>query len=356
MIVNFTIYILLFAYALLLPKNKKLWWVVVLGFSFFVGYRALSVGTDTGTYDIIYSQIAAHGYGDYPEWLYGYSCQFFSSLGFNFQEFQFTMTALCLSLVAYVVCKDSPYPGMSAFILYAMYFIFYLMNANRQMMGCFVLLLAYHFYLLGGWKNLIIFFALVFLAAGFHHACYVAVLIPFAKYLPLHRSTVVLLLIASLIFGILVPTTLVASLSGDYGNYAMIQAEHAGERTGLRVILAVFMCIYWTLIFLFVYFTCEPASMRQSKIFHMYYLGILVNNALLRQEQGLRVMLFYSILNLIVLPLYLQYTTLKSRTARTLLMLILSIFFFTFLLSDSADVLHYHFIWEKVSTHLRLAY
>lgn len=337
MVLYIIIYIALFLYALFFNKNTFFLLVTLFLFSFLIGFRALSVGVDTMTYSMMYKSIGIGGYNGYPEWGFGFLCQFFYGLGFTFPLFQTCLCFFTLSFSYYVIYKKSPYPGFSVFCLYTMFFIFYTMNINRQIMASFILLLAYYFFLQNSRKGTILFLFLVVFACGFHSSAVLALSLFFIYKIPMNKALVFFLLIGSFVLGISITNDFLDPLIGGYDKYLNTTQ---GARTFDRTLLAVFLCSYWSLLFFFILFTSKRFFV-ESKYMKIYLFVTLINNVLIKQELGIRIMLLISIIQILIFPLYIQNTVLSKKIAMIFIMFLLSIFFFTFLLNNSSGVVPY---------------
>lgn len=77
----------------------------------------------------------------------------------------FFVAVLFLVPIYMRIIKDSPYPGMSAFLIVGMTYYFYFLNGARQMVAAALLLAGVHFIVK---KRFIPFVILVLIATGFH--------------------------------------------------------------------------------------------------------------------------------------------------------------------------------------------
>ena len=331
------IYFSLLISSVLLPKSKAMFWCYIVILSFLIGFRGINVGADTVSYDMIYREISSRGYGSYPEPLYGYINELFGTFGFTFQWFQTILTGICLSLGGRTILKRSPNISLSLFFLLTMFFVFYAMNGYRQTMACFLLLFAYDFLLKGGKNDYVIFTIMVFIAIGFHKASICAFILPFIINRKFSFNFIVLAVIISLIIGLLMTNDVLSPFVGGYEGYL---SRKAGTRTFDRTIMAVLLAVYWVGAYVLAIILCGK-DMRNSAYLKMNLVAILINNILIKQEQGLRVVLFFSILQVVTYPLIIEKSNKKMQSA-ICLMFYISIFFFTFLLANSALIVPYY--------------
>lgn len=118
----------------------------------------------------------------------------------------FCMGTLFLVPVYARIIKDSPYPGMSAFLIMGMTYFFYFLNGARQMVAAALLLAGTHFIVK---KDIVFFSILVLIATGFHTTS----IIFFGLYF-----LVRLRFGAKLLMGITVAVFIFSQYIGDYGN------------------------------------------------------------------------------------------------------------------------------------------
>lgn len=343
-------YIALLIYAFACPKNKTLLTFFCIAFCLLVGMRGIDVGADTVSYIQIYRANGQHGYNGYPEFLYGWSGWLMYQCGLNFSEYQTILMLLTISPVFYIFARRSPYPALSVFTLFAMYFLFYAMNGVRQTMACFILLPAYVLLIEnnGIGKRLLPFSLLVIIASGFHTVALVAFIIPFILKLRIKDSFIFTTIFLSLIIGLLMTNDLLTPFIGGYSDYL---EKSKGTRTETRTIMAVFLCIYWMILFCYTYLQAKW-ELKQSAYMKIYWFAILVNNILVKQEQGIRVVLFFSIIQTLVYPMLIRDRKEKRALVQLILMALLSIFLFTFLATNSAMVVPYETLdtWNKAFT------
>lgn len=332
-------YTALLVYAFACPRIKTVLTLFCVAFCLLVGMRGIDVGADTVSYIQIYRDNGRFGYNGYPEFLYGWSGWLMYQCGLNFSESQTVLMLLTLGPVFYVFARRSAYPALSVFTLYSMYFLFYAMNGVRQTMACFILLPAYLLLIenKGTKKGLLQFSALVFIASGFHTVALVAFLAPFVIKLRVKDSAIFVGIFLSLVIGLLMTNDILTPFIGGYSEYL---EKSKGTRTETRTIMAFFLCIYWMVIFCYTYFLAKR-ELRQSAYMKIYWLAILINNILVKQEQGIRVVLFFSIVQTLVYPMLVRDNKEKAALVQLALIALLSIFLFTFLSTNSAMVVPY---------------
>jgi len=321
-------------------KNQQTWvFASLLILTALIGFRELSVGDDSYSYYNMYNGAGAHGYQGYPEILYGYTEVLFCKLGFTFWQFQFTLFAIGFYAIWKAIKQWSPNQSFSVFVFYGLYLAMYAMNATRQIFAVSLLLWGYSYL---AQNKYIKFSALVALACGFHTSCvlaYSALLIP--KFHYKSRSKIIFIVLLSLIIGLIMPVEYLVTLSGNYGHY-LNTVDSNGLRTESRLIQALFLSIFWSTL-LIICLNYMKDIIKQNFWVKLYIVAIIVNNLCMRTEQGLRIVWIFSIAEIIALPLIIQNSKIISSTLMKLIVVVfLTIFFFTLLGTNSASVLPYY--------------
>ena len=322
--------------SIFLKNSKPVFYLTILFFSFFVGFRADSVGADTWNYIDIYRGIGMNGYRGYPEPLYGLLCQYFYLFGYSFSWFQTILTFITLSLGGYTICKHSSNILFSLFCLFGMYFICYAMNITRQIEACFLLLFAYHFLLIG---KRVIFILIVLIATGFHSASICMLFLLCIHKLPLNNKIIYLGVLFSFLIGLYLNIELFTFFVGKYAGY-LEKSGGSGVRTAERLSYAVALAIYWIVGFLFIWCTAKK-EIKNSLYMKLNFIAVLINDITMQLELGIRIVLLFSIMQIILYPLYIKSSILSSSVATFLIICYLSVFFFTFIGTNSANVVPY---------------
>lgn len=317
-------------------ENEISFWSILLVFSVLIGFRSLTVGVDIKAYYQMFHMVGRNGYHGYPEPLYGYLMYFIYQIKNDFHFCQWVFSLLMLSCYAFVIRRESPNRIFSWFVLLTIYFICYTMNVNRQMIAVSVVLYAYY------WLNrnkTYAFMGWVVVASLIHSTAMVALIALFYKKIKLDdRLLIYILLIASFFVGLLLNNDMISPFIGSYEGY-LDKAD--GYRTEGRTLQAFFLSLYWTGLFLYVYETVED-ELHENFWMKLYFMAILVMNVMLRLELGLRVVFYFSVVEVVLFPLYLANVKESYRVVSPyVVVLFLSVFFFYFLSTNSAGVLHY---------------
>lgn len=329
------IFLVLLVNSLLFKNDKLVFWLTILFLAIFIGYRSLNVGNDTYNYYNIYLSNGRNGYHGYPEPLYGILCRLFYLLGFSFSGFQTVLTLITLSLAGYTINKHGPNILFSLFCLFGMYFICYAMNINRQAEACFLILFGYHFLIE---KKYAPFIVIVIVAMGLHTISIIVLVAIIAHKISLNYANVLIGLIFSFLVGIFLNESIIAELLGPYAIY--LKDGASGIRNTARLSEAILLVSYWMIGFVFFLATAK-SELKSSFFIKMYFIAVLINNATVRLELGIRVVLLFSILQIIFYPLYIENSILSKSLAIFCIVCYISVFFLVFIISGSAGVVPY---------------
>lgn len=331
----------LFLYSILLlgayvsRRSPFILYVVLFMMSCIIGFRGEEVGSDTIAYQSMYETLGQDGYMGYPEPLYGMLCVWGYSLGISFALFQTLLIFPLLCMVAYVIRKQSPNYCLSMFFLISLYFFFYSMNIFRQLLACYIMVLALFFLFEDTGRNKTKFLLLLIIATGIHGASLFLLSALFIKKINFSGNLICMSILASLLIGIFDIIGFLYPLLGIYENNL---ADY--NRSVAKLILASFLAVYWILAFYFMY-KRSSEDFQNSMYMKLFFLGIVVNNLLLRQEMGLRLMLFFTLPLIIGIPIFVSHSK-NILMNQAIVIAYSSIYFFVFILTNSADVVPYY--------------
>lgn len=305
--------------------------------SFLIGFRGEDVGTDTYSYMFIYDDIISNGYSGFPEPLYGVFCLISGLAGMSFQVSQTFMTFMALSFTFAAIKKQSLNYSLSAFLMISMYFVFYAMNIYREMMACFIVI--YGCVILSDENekhNVLKFLLVVAVSVGFHYSSVLMLLLILLRKFQMKDTYILWGFLLSILLGIIDITNSLSSLMGGYASY--LEKEQY-VRGGAKLLMAFSLSAYWSLGFFYMYKNSD-ANFRNSLYMKMFFLGILIFNLLVRQDLGLRLILYFLYPLIIGIPLFI-YTQNNILKNQIMVILYTSLYFVVFSISDSADVIPY---------------
>lgn len=339
MLLYILIYIVLlfFSYIELRSHYVIIIWGVL--FSLLVGFRAEEVGTDTISYMMMYDELS-DGYSGYPEPLFGLYGALCNKLGFSFQIFQTLIFFFAFYFTIVIVKRRSPNYGFSIFFLFSCYFLFYSLNIYRQMLACFMSVYICNLYFEKK-CHIVTYLFLVGLITLIHYTALLLVPVIFINKLKMKSNVVVLSLVISLILGIIDMSNILMPIIGKYERLMM---NDLYIRSIEKLIIGVLLSLYWTALFLFLY-KKSSKEFRESYYMKFFLCGLVIYNLLIRQDMGLRVLLYFTIHLSIALPLFIQLNLKKRLFYKHLLIAYCSIYLFVFLLMNSADVVPYMINW-----------
>lgn len=329
------IFLILLINSFLFKNDKLLFGLTLCFFAIFIGFRALSVGNDTRNYFYIFLSNGQNGYHGYPEPLYGILCRFFYLLGFSFSGFQTVLSLITLSLCSYTIFKHSPNILFSLFCMFGMYFICYAMNINRQAEACFLILFGYHFLIE---KKYIKFIIIILISSGLHAISIITLAAIFIHKISLNYMNIFIGLILTFFIGLYLNEALIGGLLGPYSVY--LRDGTSGIRSAARFEEALLLASYWMVGFAFFLITAKE-KLRNSFYMKMYFVTVMINNLTIRLELGIRVVLLFSILQIILYPLYVDSSNFSKSLATFFVVCYIAIFFVVFISSGSAGVVPY---------------
>ena len=318
-------------------KKVFVFYIFLLLFSILIGFRANTVGPDTDAYEQMFNSIGRKGYNGYPEPLYGYLNFFFYKIGLSFNVMQWVMSVIMLVLFTRVIVKYSPNRNASLFFLFSLFFVFYSMNVTRQMLAVAIVL--YSFSLLS-LKKKWGFIVCVLIASACHLSALVAFLVLFIQNMKLEGKKIYVLLLGSFMIGTVYFNDSVLKLVA--GPYAKFIAEgRLGIRNDERIVLSILLVLFWCFLCIYIYKGAQK-SITTSLWFRIYVLGVLVNNVTYRLEMGLRIVFYFSIVQIIIFPMFLYENREVNRFIPWCVLLgFVGIFFFVFLYNNSVGILPY---------------
>ncbi len=338
MFVYLLIYVLLLVGAYVSRRSVFLLYVILAFLAFIVGFRNESVGVDTISYQMMYGTLGDMGYEGYPEPIYGVLCEFSNKLGIPFPWFQSVLMFVALCFTAKAIRRESNNYCLSMFLMLSMYFICYAMNIYRQILACFIVIYACCLLINDHKKWRFVFW--IFVAAGFHLFALVMLSALLLDKMNFNKRWIYIGLILTLVIGLVSILNLLTPLLGKYGTLYVEQDGDDYAKTGIRLVMAFFMSVYWTIGFFYLYKHADE-EFRNSLYMKMFFMGILFFNLLIRHDLGLRVTLYFLFPMIDGLPVFVDTANMNRLKAQALVISYTSIYFFLFLAMNSAKVVPY---------------
>lgn len=330
---------LLFILILLLnaiTRNKHIYYFSLFSLTLLVALRDETIGTDTEQYILMYEHFENASYNGWPEPLYAYSMIFFNRIGANFHVFQWFIALLTTLFFHLGIKKCSKNPFYSLFCLYSLFFIFYLMNINRQIIAVSIVFYALTFLYE---KRKIPFAIFVLIAATFHYASLITFGMLLALKIKGRRNLYTIGILFSLILGFIINEAILGSLLGPY-SYYLNSTEH-GFRTGARTLQALMLCTYFSGMAFLIITTIKKIFIDNFWL-KVFVCGIILNNLTMKLDMGLRIVMFYTIAQIIIYNLYIHNHNIKQKyfifcTVNTFML----IYFFFLFFTGSAGIFPY---------------
>ena len=338
MLIYLFIYILLLIGAYVSERSVFVLYIILALFAFIVGYRADTVGMDTETYYNLYESLGNYGYLGYPEPIFGILCEFSNKIGIPFPLFQTILMFLALCMTALAIRRESNNYCLSMFLMLSMYFICYAMNIYRQIIACFIMVYACSLLINNHQKWKFAFWVLV--AAGFHLFALVMLPVMLLNKIRLSKKLIYISLALSLLIGMVSILNLLVPLLGSYGTLYIENQGDEYAKTGIRLILAFLISVYWTVGFFYLYKHADD-EFKESLYMKMFLVGIIFYNLLIRHDLGLRVTLYFLFPMIIGLSVFVDTAKMNRLKAQALVVSYTSIYYFLFLAMNSANVVPY---------------
>ena len=143
----------------------------------------------------------------------------------------------------------------------------------------------------------------------------------------------------SFLIGLVNILNLLVPLLGEYGTVYIEKQGDDYAKTGMRLVMAFFMSIYWTIGFFYLYKHADE-DFKKSLYMKMFLVGIIFYNLLIRHDLGLRVTLYFLFPLIIGLPDFVYYSNNRLKE-QAIVVFYTSLYFFVFLSINSANVVPY---------------
>lgn len=328
------IFCLLFTLFICAYKRAK-WAILPIGgiLIAFVGFRDVSVGTDTANYSF-YFQVLKHGGPIHSEYLYGFLNKLVIFVNGEYFWVQLLSAILVVVPVFFVIHKKSPYPYLSIFLYLTLYIYFYSFNIVRQSIAISLCFLAVSYF----FKNRLWYFGLVITAINFHASAIIMVPLYFIdKISPKGRHIAAALLI-TFVIGIFLPSYIIniAAFLG-YANYI-----EGGFALGSLIGNMFYLILLNTVFFVIYKFEKD----KSNTLFLLFFLFLVVSNLLIRFPYGNRIILYFSIFQVLYFPILLNSLRKKEKSMLFVFLIIYALFTF-YIFYGNGQIFPYESILEN---------
>lgn len=281
-------------------------------------YRDFSVGTDTISYKIYFERLAR---GGVPTKEAGFS--FLNTLvadwGGDMRTLMIVISILTLVPLVYICQKYSPKPAFSLFLYYNLYIYFHSFNISRQVMAVSIVLIGIPFLLE---NRRLLFCLIVLLASTIHVTALISLPLIFLDKVPDNRKFYITLVIGSFIIGYLFTGPILSYTTKlvGYDSYLMDRGVISTTSTTL---------IMTNLFFFFVLFTLK----ERNFLFKLFMIYVVMMNLIDRFPFSNRLLIYFSIYQILFLAYYVIHNRLKSNVLAYLIVILYSYVIFWRLLS-----------------------
>lgn len=321
--------------ALLGNRHRNVVWFNIFILSLINGLRDISIGIDTSNYYDIWNWIS-QGVGDYIEPGWYWLTKIIQYLGGSYNFFLWVIATMTFIPIGYAGKKVGYNPSLILLFYYLITFYLQSFNVMRQILAISFVLLGYLNLANANKKRYFIWVCIAFL---FHYSSIVALIVNFVpRRINSSRKKIVNLLLGSLLGSFLLTPNF---LSIIIGRYAVYLQDGAGIRE--NVLSAYILGCLVNILYIIIYKTMDSAY-RESWFMKTYLAGIIFMNLTTQLELGTRIILYFTILQIIVFPMYILHNRFKNRGIAAMLVFTYAIvLFFKLLIGDPLEICPYKF-------------
>ena len=330
------VYIAIFVFLLIVSLGSNKWkWLFLFVFVFlvlFAGFRNDNVGVDTYEYRLFFNFLSR---GYYISWLEpGWVILniVISKIGGNFLELLTIVSFLTLLPVFYVVKKNSPYIFFSLFVFYGLHIYCGAFNLMRQYLAISITFLAYFLFERGKQKTALLTWLF---ACSFHYSCILAVIVFFFNkvHTKIDIKYFLVLIFCAFAFGSIVNRQIIDIVT--FSEYTAVAKQRE------NVVVAGLLTIAVDIFMLTIAYTSKP-KLLNSFWGRLFVLSIVVFNATYTLYLSARIYSLFAISQVIFLPLYIKYSTIKNKLIPILFVgLYVSVQFWRMYLTNGNNILPY---------------
>ena len=335
---------LLFLFSLTRGKKNKFFFKLFFLFLLLLTcFRGRTVGIDTsGGYYENYLEVLNGNSLPWMEASWTILNRISISLGMGYPGVLTISGFLTLLPVGYVINKKCDNRCFALALFYGMYFVLYSFNLMRQCIAISFSLLAVFFY---SDRKFIKSGIWLILGILFHKsALIVLAIIPFLMF-RFTFARVVIVLVVSFVAGVLLSNRIFVLLSGKYATNLLVDDGYSGFRDSI-LMPAIFTAAF-NAFFLFTAML-DFENLKKNHWFLISLLGVIVMNLTMRLGQGTRIVLYFSLSQVVFLSNYISRMENKRNKPiiASLLFLYLAANFFRILNSQWDSLLPYVFFWN----------
>ena len=295
-----TFYILLFIFLLLVSfvgAGKRVIVLSLLIMAFFLGFRGDEVGTDTPIYIAYYNMIWLQADEGYMELGWNTLIILCKKINLSAQGFHFFIALLTLIPFYFVITdlKDRKQQGIALFLVYALGFYLYMFNGMRQFLAISIVFWGYSWIVKGRTK---LFFLSILLASTIHQSALVALSVIILRKIKLSSNRILFVLFMTYMVGLILEPDTLSNIAGAYSHYIIKSNFREGYIYSLTVVLLT------NILFIWLYFLLP--SCRENIWVNINLLSIVFMNLLSSLILGPRIVYFFSISQIMAIPVFMS--------------------------------------------------
>lgn len=325
------LYIFIWCYLLFCSKfkNQQIFFINILVLSIIAGLRTNNIGTDTEAYYDLFNWIN-EGYGEHIEIGWRLLNRFVHAIGGSYNLLLWLVSLLTLFPLYYFFKNNSKNINLCLFIYYSLYAYCNSFNGMRQFLAVSLVFLGYDFLLQ---RKIIKYIVFILIAMSFHISSFLAFIPYFLKKLKLTNTLIIISLISTLFVGLILSDSIFEIILGPYSHY--LTSEHGYRESSTS---ALIMSVLVSLMFLFL-FTTSKNNFKYNFWVKLYFVGLLIMNITFKLTLGTRAILYFTLLQTVVYPLYFSNTKFfpKSPVVLGITLYLLLIFLKLLVLGNTSD-------------------
>ena len=315
MLLYTAIWLFLFFLSLKEQKNGVLYYSIIIFLVLLAGLRDISIGTDTSTYMEIYEWVSDES-AKYIEPGWYYLNRVVYLLGGNFTILLTIVSILTLIPIIHVSKAYPQHRNEILFYYFSMYLYLNSFNGMRQYLAVSIGFLALELFRNNEVRKCLLF---IFIAFLFHYSAAILLLVFMLKLIKVNKkSTLVFLLVSTFLLGSVAGKSFFYIITGKYASY--LEKEEFGfrEESISMYLLTILMDIMLFLVFSF-------KSQKYDRYWlNVFTLGILLLNVTFKIGLAARLILYFTIAQIIVFPLFLVDNKIKNKV---LVRIVVAIYF-----------------------------
>jgi len=283
-----------------LRRNKVLIFLSFLLLWLIAGLRDSSVGTDTFNYEFAFNSFS-RGVDRNVEPFWKYLNLLVIKVFGSFQIFLLTAQVLILIPIYYVAKKLQLNMFLMLFFYISLYIFAYSLNITRQCVAISMSLLCLYNVSINQNKKA---FGWSVVSILFHYSAAVTLLYLIVNKIPTKLPIQLIAMFATILIGVVIPGELFGYiLSYAYEDYARV-SDNVGAFEGNLYFLIILNSFY-----LFIYWV----DGEKGTFFKAFFLFVLISNMLIRIPFGMRVITYFSVVQIIYFPHLIHNNRLSSK-------------------------------------------